>query len=243
MATSSQNFKSISSKLVPFMNTLGVYFILFLPSDEPSAFAMLIKCLPIMSLIVFVLLHGISLQPEYSFSRQIALGLLFSCIGDACLVWPNFFLPGMVSFGVAQVMYISAFQFKPLKLNVGVAIYVISALALAILRSNLSGVFLIGVPVYAFLLSTMTWRTIARIDNKLGPVSCLRYLTCLGGLLWLISDGVLGFHLFYSTLPNAQWLIMGTYYMGQLGIALSVAEQNNEPMSPAALKKPAQFVK
>ncbi|KAL1459328.1 hypothetical protein WDU94_011322, partial [Cyamophila willieti] len=56
--------KSISSKLFPFVNTVGVYFILFLPSDEPSLFSMLIKCLPILSLMVFVILHGISLQPE-----------------------------------------------------------------------------------------------------------------------------------------------------------------------------------
>ncbi|KAI5732585.1 hypothetical protein M8J76_001941 [Diaphorina citri] len=226
MATSYQNFKSISSKLVPFINTVAVYFILFLPSDEPSLFALLIKCLPIICLMVFVVLNGLGLQPEYSLSRRIFLGLLFSCLGDALLVWPNYFLEGMIAFGVAQVMYISAFQFKPLQLNVGVILYVMLLLALAFLGSNLTGIFLVGVPVYAFLLTTMAWRTIARVDKQQGPVSWLRYVTCMGGLLFLLSDLVLAFHLFYSPLPYAQWVIMTTYYIGQLGIALSVSEQN-----------------
>uniref|UniRef100_A0A8D8XB54 lysoplasmalogenase n=2 Tax=Cacopsylla melanoneura TaxID=428564 RepID=A0A8D8XB54_9HEMI len=241
MTASHQNFKSISSKLVPFVNTVGVYFILFLPSDEPSLFSMLIKCLPILSLMVYVILHGISLQPKYSMSRRILLGLMFSCLGDALLVWPNYFLEGMLSFGVAQLMYISAFDLKPLNLDVGVILYVISALGLTILRRNLTGVFQVGVPIYTFLLTTMTWRTIARLDIKQG--CWLRYVTCIGGILWLVSDGLLGFHLFYTPLPYSQLFIMGTYYMGQLGIALSVSEQQPCPSpSPTLVNKPAHLV-
>lgn len=31
------------------------------------------------------------------------MGLIFSCIGDALLVWPAYFIEGMTAFGVAQV--------------------------------------------------------------------------------------------------------------------------------------------
>jgi hypothetical protein len=56
--------KSVGPKLVPFFKTVAIYFVLFIPSDRPSLFSMFIKCLPIVSLIVFVLLHGMSLGDE-----------------------------------------------------------------------------------------------------------------------------------------------------------------------------------
>jgi hypothetical protein len=56
--------KSVGPKLVPFFKTVAIYFVLFIPVERPSLFAMLIKCLPIISLIVFVLLHGMSLGDE-----------------------------------------------------------------------------------------------------------------------------------------------------------------------------------
>jgi hypothetical protein len=56
--------KSVGPKLVPFFKTVAIYFVLFIPAERPSLFAMLIKCLPIISLIVFVLLHGMSLGDE-----------------------------------------------------------------------------------------------------------------------------------------------------------------------------------
>jgi hypothetical protein len=56
--------KSVGPKLVPFFKTVAIYFVLFIPVERPSLFSMLIKCLPIVSLIVFVLLHGMSLGNE-----------------------------------------------------------------------------------------------------------------------------------------------------------------------------------
>lgn len=56
--------KSVGPKLVPFFKTVAIYFVLFIPVERPSCFAMAIKCLPIVSLIVFVLLHGMSLGDE-----------------------------------------------------------------------------------------------------------------------------------------------------------------------------------
>lgn len=62
-----------------------------------------VKCLPILSLALFVLLHGVSHPQQHKFSRRILAGLLFSCVGDALLIWPEYFLHGMAAFGVAQV--------------------------------------------------------------------------------------------------------------------------------------------
>ncbi len=43
------------------------------------------------------------LYSRHSFARRILVGLLLSCLGDALLVWPNYFLHGMMAFGAAQV--------------------------------------------------------------------------------------------------------------------------------------------
>lgn len=56
--------KGIGPKLVPFFKTVTIYFALFIPVGQPSLFAAFIKCLPVISLIAFVLLHGMSLGEE-----------------------------------------------------------------------------------------------------------------------------------------------------------------------------------
>lgn len=63
---------------------------------------------------------------RYIYSHKIFIGLIFSCCGDALLNL-NLFAFGMIMFGVAQVFYISAFGFKPLKLWIGLVLYIFGA--------------------------------------------------------------------------------------------------------------------
>jgi hypothetical protein len=56
--------KSVGPKLVVFFKTVTIYFVLFIPAEKPSWLGLIIKCLPIFSLVFFVLLHGISLEDE-----------------------------------------------------------------------------------------------------------------------------------------------------------------------------------
>jgi len=53
----------------------------------------------------FVLLHGMSFSEYYSYSRKVLAGLMFSCIGDAFMVFSTagYFVPGVAAFAVAQV--------------------------------------------------------------------------------------------------------------------------------------------
>lgn len=229
MTSPTQVLKSVGPKLVPFFKTVAIYFVLFIPVERPSWFAMCIKCLPILSLIVFVLLHGMSLGDEYAFSRRILTGLLFSCLGDALLVWPQYFLHGMTAFGVAQVMYTAAFGFKPLNASIGAVLYTLCATAVIVLMPGLSGILVAGVPVYSILLMTMVWRAIARVQFFEVPNShelwtWTKLCSCAGGIIFSISDALIGFHHFHQTIPHAQALIMVTYYAAQLGIALSVVD-------------------
>jgi len=91
---------------VPFFKTSTIYFVLFGDESRPeSPFCCFVKCLPIISLMFFVLLHGMSFSEYYSYSRKVLAGLVLSCAGDACMVWSTagYFIPGVVAFASAQV--------------------------------------------------------------------------------------------------------------------------------------------
>ncbi|XP_051168920.1 lysoplasmalogenase-like protein TMEM86A [Leptopilina boulardi] len=230
MSSPTQVLRSVGPKLVPFLKSISVYFVLM--AEQPSLLTACFKCLPIISLIVFVLLHGMSLSKEYTFSRRILTGLVFSCIGDALLVWPNLFTAGMAMFSIAQIMYIIAFGFTPLNPSIGAVLYAGGALVTYILMPGLSGILAIGVPFYIMLLCTMAWRAIARVQFFDELWTWTKLCSCVGSICFLMSDTLLGFNYFYSPIPYSRISIMLSYYAAQLGIALSAIESkdNNKPI-------------
>ncbi|KAF0287700.1 Lysoplasmalogenase-like protein TMEM86A [Amphibalanus amphitrite] len=245
--------KSVGPKLVPFFKTAAVYFVLFIPEDRPSWLALVIKCLPILSLLIFVLLHGMSLGDEYAYARRIMLGLSCCMLGDALLVFPGFFLEGMAAFAAGHLFYISAFGFKPVNPYAGAVLYSLGAAALYLLMPGAEalyllmpdaealyllmpgaealyllmpgaeGVFVVGLPVYAGALITMVWRAIARVRLLEDFWTWTKLCSCIGGICFVISDTFIGFHVFYGA-PYIQAAVMVLYYAGQLGIALSVVD-------------------
>lgn len=106
-------------KLVPFFKTVAIFFILFPKSKYKTAdiFYLTFKCLPICSLILFILLNGINLRGfEYSYSRRILAGLAFSLLGDALLVYDHaYFIHGVLAFGISHILYATAYGMRPLR--------------------------------------------------------------------------------------------------------------------------------
>lgn len=106
-------------KLVPFFKTVAIFFILFPKAKYKTAdlFYLVFKCLPILSLILFILLHGINLRGfEYSYARRILTGLAFSLIGDALLVYDHaYFIHGVLAFGISHILYATAYGMRPLR--------------------------------------------------------------------------------------------------------------------------------
>ncbi|XP_050703435.1 uncharacterized protein DDB_G0271670-like [Eriocheir sinensis] len=224
MATPKQVLKSVGPKLVPFFKTVAVYFVLFIPSEQPSLLAMVIKCLPVISLIAFVLLHGMSLGEEYTYSRRILLGLIFSVIGDALLIWEDFFLHGLGSFLVAQIFYISAFGFTPFNIYAAGVTYALMGVGVGVLMPGTEGVVSVGMPVYTFCLMTMVWRAVARVQFFEELWTWTKLCSCVGGVLFAVSDCLIGMNAFCCVVPYGQALIMVSYYAAQLGISLSVVD-------------------
>ncbi|KAJ1530942.1 hypothetical protein ONE63_005778 [Megalurothrips usitatus] len=218
--------KEVGPKLVPFFKAVLVYFVV-LPSTEaegPSWIGVLVKVLPVLSLVLFVLLQegiiGLSLGDECWFSRRVLLALALSALADALLVWPSLFLSGMAVFGAAHLLYINAFGFTPLRPVLGLGLYALSAWAMTFLVPGLKGPMTLGVPLYTVVLVTMLWRAVAHRQPR--RPRWVSLCPSIGGLLFAVSDALIGFHMFHNPIPHSQVLIMATYYAAQLGMALSV---------------------
>uniref|UniRef100_A0A6M2DYC7 lysoplasmalogenase n=1 Tax=Xenopsylla cheopis TaxID=163159 RepID=A0A6M2DYC7_XENCH len=187
--------------------------------------AALVKCAPIYCLIYFVLKAGVS-----PYKNKLALALVFSSVGDAFLVWKEFFPHGMAAFGMAQLIYFTTFGFQPLRPMLGAIFYLMGTALVALVFANLKGILMFGLPVYAALLVTMLWRATARYNfNDQSCNKWLRFAGCVGAILFVISDGIIALSQFYTHIPNAQMYIMSTYYAGQLGISMTCLEDESKP--------------
>lgn len=221
--------KSIGPKLVPFLKAVCVYFVAWLPeSEKPTVFAAILKILPILCLCGFVGLQGISLEKEHNYSRHILLGLIFSGIGDVCLVWKNmYFIHGMIAFGIAHILYIRAFGFQPFQLrNLPLLLFCFfpGLFVYYICYPGLQGKLVIAVLIYGIVITGMLWRAITCVQNQIeenGLCRWTRMSACFGAVMFYISDNIIALNKFCFPIPWSRALIMTTYYAGQMGIAVS----------------------
>lgn len=222
--------KAVGPKLVPFFKTVVIFFILFEEDSRlESVFYCIVKCLPVISLMIFVLLHGMSLSEIYAYSRKILIGLIFSCLGDAFLVWKNcgYFTHGLAMFALAQIMYVWAFGlFKPLALRTGTICATFGVAMYLFLLPGLSGAMTYLAAVYVGLIATMAWRAIARVKFLNDQWTWTGLCSSGGAVLFLISDSVIAINKFRFDVPYSHQIIMLTYYFAQLGISVSVVDSH-----------------
>ncbi|ELW70744.1 Lysoplasmalogenase-like protein TMEM86A [Tupaia chinensis] len=241
--------KSEGPKLVPFFKATCVYFVLWLPSSSPSWVSALIKCLPIFCLWVFLLAHGLgfwvfllahglgSLLAHPSATR-IFVGLVFSALGDAFLIWQDqgYFVHGLLMFAVTHLLYSSAFGMRPLALRTGLVLAVLSGLFYALLYPGLTGAFTYLVGVYVALISFMGWRAMAGLRLVGAAWRWTELAAGSGALLFIVSDMTIALDKFCFPVPYSRALIMSTYYAAQMLIALSAVE-SREPVEDCKLSK------
>jgi uncharacterized membrane protein YhhN len=177
---------------------------------------------PLTTLLILFMASHIK-QPVSPFYQQaICMGLVFSLIGDICLMLPSDrFVAGLASFLVAHLFYIAAF-------SPGVE-WIFSLVALA--PFMIIGVLLLKLlwpyldkmkwPVLAYMLviMTMAGQALARWIQFDPPGA---WLALFGAVLFIISDAVLAWSRFRRAYRAARAVNLGTYYMAQWLIALSV---------------------
>ncbi|MFN7145841.1 MAG: lysoplasmalogenase [Myxococcota bacterium] len=142
-------------------------------------------------------------------------GMLVSAAGDAFLLDKDrFFLAGLGAFLVAHLLFVPAFLGASGATPSGAfvaSLLVFAGGMLAVIRPK-KPVLQVAVPLYALVLCAM-----AAAASTLGP------LGWLGGLSFLVSDGVLSIRVFRREFPGADLIVMVTYYGALLALSLALA--------------------
>jgi uncharacterized membrane protein YhhN len=159
--------------------------------------------------------------------RWVRAGLWCSLAGDVFLMWPQGFLPGLVSFLLAHLAYLVAFtrrqrlaaRWQPFALYAAIA-----ALLLAQLWPGVPAALQLPVVAYVVCLASMAaqagavWLAAPRGTAE----RALARQAAIGGLLFMSSDALLAFNKFDAPLPLASLWILATYWMAQGLIAKSL---------------------
>jgi uncharacterized membrane protein YhhN len=167
------------------------------------------------------------------FHRMIIAALVFSWIGDITLQLVQFreyfFLIGLGSFLVAQLIYMIAFFstrganiiYKRLYLVFPMVLY--GGLILMLLWDGL-GDMLIPVMVYCIVILTMVLGAVNR-KYKVNPQSF--QLVLFGAILFVLSDSMIALNKFVQPFELARVAIMFSYITAQYLIALGCLRQYN----------------
>lgn len=152
----------------------------------------------------------------------ILAGLLFSAAGDIFLMLPrDRFVPGLLSFLIAHLLYIAAFAAPAgFFASPWLALpYLAGAGLLLLILLPRTGKLAMPVCVYATALAVMGWQAASRWQALQDPASLY---AMLGAILFLVSDSVLAFNRFAKPFRAAEAILLTTYFAAQTLIALSV---------------------
>jgi uncharacterized membrane protein YhhN len=177
---------------------------------------------PLTTILILVIAVLVGRSSSSIYRYLIFAGLVFSLVGDVFLMLPSDqFIAGLVSFLIAQLLYIAAFttgkgfSFNWLSaipfLLYGVVIYVVLAPHLGSMR--------LPVIVYMLAILTMAWQGWERWSTLSEKGALLGFA---GAALFVISDSILALNRFRGEFASARALTLTTYYAAQWLIALSI---------------------
>lgn len=158
-----------------------------------------------------------------SFAKKILAALVFSWGGDVFLMFPDYFLPGLISFLIAHVFYIFAFtenvhRASERRSTVNILLLALpflffSSVLFSFLISDL-GEMMMPVGVYTSVITVMGISAAIRPQN-VGKQSYVMVLA--GAVIFMLSDSTIALNKFMynGELPYARIVIMVTYLLAQ----------------------------
>ena len=168
-------------------------------------------------LMITLLLYFISATKGYPRWRYYVMAaLVFSWGGDVFLISSEWFTAGLVSFLIAHIFYIIAYQktgaasgkLKPLDI---IKFVVYGAVLIWVIYPGL-GDLLIPVLIYALVLLGMgVWA-----HKRRGATSSASFqLVAIGAILFALSDGLIAINKFAFEIPFERALVMSIYMTAQ----------------------------
>ncbi|MFD2638002.1 lysoplasmalogenase [Piscibacillus salipiscarius] len=199
-------------KVLPLLILLTAIFYIFILPESPLAIKLLFKALPMVLMIIYALIN----LPKQRFfiHYAVVIGLIFSLIGDVTLHW---FVIGLSAFLLGHIFYMAGFitKFKPsLVRGMTIVPLVIYSYILGngILNSLTDSSLSFPITLYIIVISAMAWTAIMTRN----------LYAAIGAVLFVISDSILAWNLFVTTIPLSSILVMSTYYSAQFLIVFSL---------------------
>ena len=164
---------------------------------------------------------ALTLEPDVEAMRAwFVAALVLSLVGDVFLMLPrNLFLPGLVSFLLGHLAYVAGFVATGL--DAGTLLLAAAPVVVAVtiyagyLIRNMSETapdMRVPVAVYALVIGSMFTCALAS-----GSV-----VAAVGALLFVLSDGLIGYSRFVRAPSWGPVAIHVTYHLGQAGLVLSL---------------------
>ena len=161
-------------------------------------------------------------------------GLALSLVGDCFLMFPAYFIPGLVAFLAAHLCYLALFKQRLPWFPSRAALCATLAAAAAmyvLLFDHLGPVLKVAVAAYAVVIASMAAQAIGRARVLREPAA--RAVAC-GAVLFMLSDALLAINKFALPLPLATLWVLATYYAAQVLIARNaLASVQQERVDPA----------
>ncbi len=165
--------------------------------------------------IPLIILIFLAALPPFNF--YLLLALLFSLAGDLFLLnKEKFFTYGLLSFLFAHLTYV--FLFSSLGSSPSILVGLITVFlmeALYVIIRKTLGKYARPVALYMIVISLMVFFSLG--FNGGGGL-----FIGFGGILFVISDGVLAINKFYKSIKHSEAVILTTYYLAQLLIVSGV---------------------
>lgn len=153
----------------------------------------------------------------------LAAALGGSLAGDVFLMFPGFFIPGLVSFLVAHLFYVALFKSGQAwfahrgalaaTLGIGMAMYAF------LWAGGLPPALRAPVAAYVLVIALMAAQAIGRATTLRDAPSLL---VAVGAGFFMLSDSLLATNRFVTPLPMAQVWVLSTYYAAQVLIVLGM---------------------
>jgi uncharacterized membrane protein YhhN len=194
--------------------TIRAYYV------EPRQWAYLFKPL---TMVLILLLAWLAPMPAFPAYRTLVLvGLMLSLAGDVFLMLPgDYFLPGLVSFLAAHIAYVVAFGTRAGWQFSWVALFpflVVGVVMWGVLRAHL-GKMKMPAFIYILAILLMGWQA---TNAWIADPTPLTLLGIIGAVIFMVSDSALSINRFRTPFHWAQLVVLGTYFVAQWLIALSI---------------------